>query len=257
MKNITGMPARSTLPKPLLNFPQPWGQTHPERRREGIDLLSYETNSIKTALNVLERCLHTLSELTFSISEYIPEELYQLWGSSAQWLALSIPTFDDFDLKKVEQFLINDEGMDSPSPQLIRDVGEYWLWWVTWEIERVTLNWVEDALMETRELSLISEFLYMVELYWQRLDPDFASSLLGASAMIGRQKALPLFESVEQNLKASEDVLETVRDYRELILDNPQKWLPESDAFAELSTNGRAHLQQSTKKPTFSEFAYV
>ena len=225
------------LPKQLLNLPQPWGQTHPEQRGEGIDLLSYETNSIKTALNVLERCLHTLSELTFSLSEHIPEELYELWASSAQWLALSIPTFDDFDLEKVEKFLINDEGIDSPSPELIRDVGEYWLWWVTWEIERVTLNWVEDALMKTRDSSLISDFLYMVELYWQRLEPDFASSVLGASAMVGWQKALPLFESVEQHPNASEEVIETVRDYRELILKNRHKWLPESNGFSELPTS--------------------
>ena len=252
MKNIT-------FPKQLLNLPQPWGQTHPEQRGEGIALLSYETNSIKTALNVLDQCLHTLSELTFSLSEHIPEELYELWASSAQWLALSIPTFDDFDLKKVEQFLINEERIDSPSPELIRDVGEYWLWWVTWEIERVALNWVEDALMKTRELSLISDFLYMVELYWQRLAPDLASSVLGASAMVGRQKALPLFESVEQNPNASEDILETVRDYRDLILDNRDKWLPDSDGFSELPTNDNEsdHLPQPATEPALAELLYV
>ncbi len=144
-------------------------------------LTKLRNGSIKTALNVLERCLHTLSELTFSISDSIPEELYELWAFSAEWLALSIPTFDDFDLKKIELFLINDEGIDSPSPELIRDVGEYWLWWVTWEIERAVLRWVQHGLMKTRELILISDFLYMVELYWQRLEPDLASSLLPPS----------------------------------------------------------------------------
>jgi hypothetical protein len=250
MKNIT-------LPKELLNFPQPWGKTHPERRREGIDLLSYETNSIKTALNVLERCLHTLSDLTFSISEHIPEELYELWASSAQWLALRIPTFDDFDLKKIELFLINDEGIDSPSPDMIRDVGEYWLWWVTWEIERAVLRWVQHALMKTRDLNLISDFLYIAERYWLLVEPNFASSLLSRSAMIGWQKALPLFESVEQNPKASALVIETVRDYRDLILDNPHKWLPESDAFSELLTNDSNHLPQTTTQPALAELAYV
>jgi len=248
-----------TLPKELLNLPQPWGKTHPKPRREAIRLLNYEFHSIKTALNVLERCLHALSQLTLSDSHCIPEDLIELWSFLAGWLALEIPTFDDFDLVKVEQFLINNEGIDSPSPELIRDVGEYWLWWVTWEIERVTLNWVEDALMKTREPILISDFLYMVELYWQRLDPDFASSLLSTSAMIGRQKALPLFESVEQNPKASEEILETVQDYRELILDNPHKWLPESDAFSELPTseNESDHLPQPTKRPALAELAYV
>ena len=248
-----------TLPKELLNLPQPWGKTHPKQRREALGLLSYETDSIKTALNVLERCLHTLSEFTLSENDCIPEDLIELWSFSAGWLALRIPTFDDFDLKKVEQFLINDEGIDSPSPELIRDVGEYWLWWVTWEIERVTLNWVEDALMKTRELSLISDFLYMAERYWQEVDPDLAESLLSTSAMIGRQKALPLFESVEQNPKASEEVIETLQDYRDFILKNRHKWLPESNAFSELPTNDNEsdELPQPATEPALAELIYV
>jgi len=252
MKNIT-------LPKELLNLPPPWGKTHPERRREALDSLSYEFNEIKTALNVLERCLHSLSVLTFSISDSIPEELYELWGLSAQWLAETISTFDDFDLVKVEQFLINDEGFDSPSPELIRDVGEYWLWWVTWEIERAVLRWVQRALMKTREPILISRFLYMAEHYWKKIEPRFASSLLSASAMIAWEKVLPLFESVEQNPKASETVIETGRDYREWILDNPPKWLPDSDASEELAANENQSddLPQSTIQPALAELAYV
>jgi hypothetical protein len=78
MKNIT-------LPKELLNLPHPWG--------------------------------HSLSQLTFSKSNCIPEEMITYWAFSAEWLAERIPTFDEFDLAKVEQFLISDEGIDSPSPQ--------------------------------------------------------------------------------------------------------------------------------------------
>jgi hypothetical protein len=185
-----------TLPKELLNLPQPWGKTHPERRREALRLLNYEFQTMSEALNVLERCLHALSQLTLSDNDCIPEDLIELWSFSAGWLALRISTFDDFDLKKVEKFLINDEGIDSPSPQLIFDVAQYWIWWITWEIERVALNWVEDALMKTREPILISRFLYMVEHYWEKVDPGLASSLLSASAIIGMQKELPLFEYV-------------------------------------------------------------
>ena len=77
--------------------------------------------------------------------------------------------------------------------------------------------------------------------------------------MIGWQKALPLFESVEQHPNASEDILETVQDYRDLILDSPEKWLPESDAFTQLPVNGNenGHLQQRTEQPTVAELAYV
>ena len=117
-----------TLPKELLNLPQPWGITQPMRRREAIRSLNYETGSIKTALNVLERCLHTLSQLRYNNSNCIPEEMITYWAFSAHWLAEKIPTFEEFDLVKVEQFLIHDEGIDSPSSELTKDVAEYWIW---------------------------------------------------------------------------------------------------------------------------------
>ena len=58
-------------------------------------------------------------------------------------------------------------------------------------------------------------------------------------------------------MNVTEDVLETVRDYRDLILDNPHKWLPESHVLAELATNGSSHLSPSTKKPALADLAYV
>jgi len=88
---------------------------------------------------------------------------------------------------------------------------------------------VEDALMATREPVLISRFLHITSRYWQKIEPRFAQSLLGASAMIGWQKALPLFESVEQHPEASQAVKETVRNYRRFVLKHPEKWLPDSD----------------------------
>ena len=224
-----------TLPKELLNLPQPWGITHPEQRRQQIRSLSYETGSIKRALNVLERCLRVLSQLTYNKKNCIPEEMITYWAFSAQWLAERIPTFEEFDLVKVEQFLINDEGIDSPSPDLIFDVAEYWLWWMTWDIEKIVLNWVEDALMATREPILISRFLLIASRYWPKIEPRFAQSLLRRSAMIGWQKALPLFDSVEQHPNASQEVKETVRNYREFVLDNPEEWLPDSDVDLEWS----------------------
>lgn len=218
-----------SLPKELLNLPQPWGLTDPEQRRQQIGSLSYEFNSSKTALKVLERSLHSLSELTLSETDCIPEDMITYWAFTAQWLAFSIPMLDEFNLVKVEEFLIREQGIDSPSPDLVFDVGEYWVWWVTKSIEKATLNWVEDALMKTRDLILISRFLHIAERYWQKIKPRLAQSLLSASAMIGRQKALPLFERVEQNANAPEEVKETARDYRQFVLDNPEKWLPDAD----------------------------
>jgi hypothetical protein len=224
-----------TLPKELLNLPQPWGLTRPDERREQLPSLSYDTGSIKTALNVLERSLHSLSQLTYSEKNGIPEEMITYWTFSAQWLAERIPAFDDFKMDKVKQFLIHDERIDSPSPELIFDVAEYWIWWITWDIERAVLYWVENALMTNREPIFISRFLYIAKRYWQKIKPRMGLSLLSASAMIGQQKALPLLDFVEQQPEAPELLKETARDYREFVLDNPHKWLPDSEDKEELA----------------------
>ncbi len=242
-----------TLPKELRHLPHPWGFTQPRQRRQQVDSLSYDTQSIKTALNVLERSLHSLTQLTLSDTHCIPEDMITYWGFTAEWLALSIPTLDEFSLIKVEQFFINEQGIDSPSPELIFDVAEYWVWWVTKSIEKVALNWVEDALMATREPILISRFLLIASRYWQKIKPRLGMSLLSASAMIGWQQALPLLEVVEQSPEAPELLKETARDYREYVLDNPEKWLPESQDKEELAQSKRV----VTTQPAFGQLAMV
>jgi hypothetical protein len=231
--------------------------TQPTLRREAVGLLSYEFNSIKTALNVLERSLDTLSQLTPSKTNCIPEDLIELWDFSAEWLAETIPTFDEFDLVKVEQFLITEEGFDSPSPELIRDVADYWLWWVTWDIEEAALYWVQRALMKTRIPILISRFLNIAKRYWQKIEPRFAQSLLSRSAMIGQQKALPLLESVEQHPYANEEVKETARHYRKYVLNFPEGWLPEPEYPEKWPTNESQRFTQRRMQPALGQLAYV
>ena len=214
-----------TLPKELKNLPQPWGQTDFTQRDKQLEKLSYTTNEIKTALNVLERCLHTLWLLTPPSGDSIPEPLMEYWGFTAQWLAEEMPTLDQLRMHKVERKL-KEYGIESPSPNMIRDVAEYWVWWLTHDIEEAALYWVEDALITTREPILTSRFLHIVSRYWQKIEPRFAQSLLRRCAMIGWQRALPLFERVEQNPKASEAVKETVRNYREFVLIIPTNGCP-------------------------------
>ncbi len=218
-----------TLPRELLNLPYPWGITQPMRRREAIRLLSYETGSIKTALNVLERCLHTLSQLRYNENNCIPEEMITYWAFFVEFLAERMPTFEELTLNQIEEFLIQDEGIDSPSSELIKDIAEYWIWWVTRDIQGAALRWVESALYKTREPILISRYLLIVSRYWQKIEPRFAQSLVGGSAMIAWQKALPLFDSVEADPNASQAVKETARNYRQFVLNNREDWLPESD----------------------------
>ncbi|MGB0384192.1 MAG: hypothetical protein ACPGWR_05140 [Ardenticatenaceae bacterium] len=257
-----------TLPKELLNLPQPWAKADFMHRHKQLDMLTSQPNEIETALNVLERCLHSLCLLSplKKSGDLIPDSLMEYWGFTAQWLAEDMPTLDYFSLLKVEGKL-TEYGIQSPPAALIVDLAEYWIWSVVFDIADSALYWVQRALMKTREPILISRFLYMAERYWQEVEPDFASSLLSRSATIGWQKALPLFESVEQNPKASEEVIETVQDYRELILDNRHKWLPESDPFSEWPTseNESDHLPQpalrqakeAATQPALAELVYV
>ena len=132
-------------------------------------------------------------------------------------------------------------------------MGDYWLWWTTWNIFRAALRWVEDALITTREPILISRFLNIAKRYWQKVEPDLAESLLGSSAIIGWQKALPLFDRVEQTLAASEEVKETARDYREFVLLYPHRWLPEPEEPEAQPANESSQLVQRALQAAFGQ----
>lgn len=249
-----------TLPTKVLNLPQPWGETDFMHRRKQLKTLSYEPHEIKRALDVLERCLHTLWLLPpwLESGDLIPDELMEYWDFTAQSLAEEMPTLDELRLYKIEGKL-KEYGIDSPSPQLIREVADYWLGSVTWNIFRAALSWVEDALITTREPILISRYLNIAKRYWQKVEPDLAQSLLSSSAIIGWQKALPLFDRVEQSLAASQEVKETARDYRKFVLLYPHRWLPEPEP-EELPAKESQRLAQSMSRrmqPALGSLAYV
>ena len=241
-----------TLPVKLRNLPQPWAETDFMRRRTQLKTLSDEPHEIKTALNVLERCLHTLSLLPplSELGNLIPESLMEYWDFTAQWLAQDMPTLDELRLSKIEGKL-KESAIDSPSPELIKDVADYWVWWVTRDIFEAALRWTKRALMKNRDLILISRFLLIASRYWQKIKPRLGMLLLTASAMIGRQKALPLLELVEQTPEAPELLKETARDYREYVLDNPDKWLPEAPEQEEAPQTKRVATQ-----PAFGQLAW-
>lgn len=244
-----------TLPKELLNLPQPWGETDFIRRHEQIKRLNYERREIKRALNVLERCLHPLSQLPppKEFSDVMIQSLMEYWSFTARWLADEMPTLDELRLYKVERKL-KEYGIESPSPTLTLELAEEWLWSVVSSIEKAALYWVQDALMKTRDPILIARFLHIASQHWQKMDEELAQLLLSCSAMIGQQEALPLLESVEQNPLASQAVKETARDYRRFVLKHPEKWLPEPD-------NEKMPTKQShpfyPRQPALGQLAYV
>lgn len=206
-----------TLPKELLNLPCPWGMTHWMQRHEQIQTLSYNPSDVKTALNVLERCLCALLQLHLSSGDSIPEDMIQYWDFSAALLARKMPHLDQFEMLKVKEFLIQ-YGIESPSPILIFDVALYWLWGVTQDICEATLRWLQDDLRGRQESVQALCFLRIVDRYYWQVDEPMKGSLLLASASIGWQKALPLLECVQQNSSSSPQLRQSARDYQQWIL---------------------------------------
>lgn len=234
-----------TLPTPLIELPLPWAMTRVMERHKQLERLGYQASEIQTALNVLSRCLCTLSRLSRPPLDAIPQSLREYWAFTAEWLAREMPTLDELRLYKIERKLKEYE-IESESRETFQ-LASYWLWWQVFDLADTTLNWLEDALMETREPTLISDFLRLASRYWQQVEPDLAQSLLISSAMIGQPKALPLLKSVELSPSASSSLRETARDYRQLIVDSIQAAKAE---FASKDAAQSEKIQQRASLPT-------
>ena len=223
------------LPAELVKLPHPWGLTDSTERYEQLETLKHGSDEIETALDVLNRCLRTLSRLSPPSIDSIPESLMQYWDFSAEWLAETMPTFDDFEVMKVCEQLKQYE-IDSPSANLIEQLSSYWLWWVTRDIYRATLSWLRDALREAGESPPATRFLSIVRHYYWQVDESIKQSLLLASASIGWQKALPLLNSVEHNHSTSPQLRQAAQDY--------QQWINGSKTHAKTK-----RALDSTKRP--------
>ncbi|GAA6617839.1 hypothetical protein [Scytonema sp. NUACC26] len=206
-----------TLPKSLLKLPYPWHISSGTQRRQQIEKLSYSPDESETSLEVLEQCLHTLSQFKLPSEDSIPESLMQYWDFSAEWLAQSMPTLGDFDLAKVEERLKEYE-MASPTVAMVEDVGEYWLWWVLKDIVSTILKWLEDVFRKAKNVVPISRLIDITLRYLQQVEPHIAQSLLSCTAVIGWNEALPLLECVERNTSISSSVIDSARGYRQWIL---------------------------------------
>jgi hypothetical protein len=211
-----------SLPGTIVGLPHPWCITSATDRRKQIKTLNYSSDEVKIVLNVLERCLQAQSKLTLPPQDSIPECLRGYWDFTAEWFAEKMPKVDDFDLTKVEE-LLKEQGIESPSEQMIEDVAETWLWSVGQDIANTALRWLENAPEKAKDTFLVSHFIEIASRYWQQIDPLLAQSLLSRSAMIGRQEALPLLESVECNTSVASSIRQTAQDYRKFILGSSNK----------------------------------
>jgi hypothetical protein len=201
----------------LPKLSDPWQISSATLRRQKAKTLSYSSDEITKALNVLEQCLEIISVLTLPPIESIPESIGEYWDLSTESLAKKMPTLDDLNFDKVAEFL-KEEGIKSLSEQMVEDVAISWLWSVAQDIVKTVLRWLEHSLKELNDAVQILHFINIAEHYWLRIDPPLAQSLLSRSAIIGWEKALPLLDSVENNASASSKVKATVQDYKELIL---------------------------------------
>jgi len=113
------------VPKELLNLPTLWRHTDSSQRRQQLlagNGAAAAPSQIKTALNVLERCLRVLS--THSPPDSIPEEMMSYWAFEADFLAEKMPSFDEFHIDKIKEFLL-EYGIKSPSVVLQKDCARF------------------------------------------------------------------------------------------------------------------------------------
>ncbi|MBD2767348.1 hypothetical protein IC235_05525 [Hymenobacter sp. BT664] len=210
------------LPETIVGLPHPWCVSSAIERHKQIEALNHSLDEVETVLNVLERCLQAQSKLTLPTGDSIPESLTEYWNFTTEWFAEKMPKVDDFDLTIIEEILKGEE-IESPSEQMIEKVAELWLWSVAQDIANIALIWLEDALRKPKNTFLVSHLIAIASRYWQQVDSRLAQSLLSRSAMIGRQEALPLLNSVESNTSVASAIRQTAQDYREFILDSNNK----------------------------------
>lgn len=199
----------------LVRLPHPWSMTHSMQRDEELERLNCTADSLKIALDVLNRCLYILSRETLPPVDAVPESLMEYWGFTAEWLADEMPTLDEFNLHKIDK-LLKEYGTNSPL--VLKQLASYWLWWLTYDIEEAILDWMRDNLRGAKNHPYVPSFLAIVSRYWDKLSPRMTESLLLASASIGRQKALPLLDSIERDSSAKPSIRKSAQDYRRWIV---------------------------------------
>ncbi len=212
----------SYIPQSLLKLPQPWSLTSNTHRKKQLRALKIKPEAINKALDVLEQCLQALSLLKPSSEDSLPESLIEYWELSVEHLSNEIPSLEYFSVNKVKAFL-EDQGIDKPSDTQIDETVNYWLWWIAQDTAKAALKRIGDALRTTKETKETLRLLDIISRYWSKIDEQFAQSLLSRCAVIAGQRALPLLQSVEQGLSTPESIKNTVRDYRNLVLEQRAK----------------------------------
>ncbi|MBW4507269.1 MAG: hypothetical protein KME64_12250 [Scytonematopsis contorta HA4267-MV1] len=109
------------------------------QRRQKVKTLSYNSDEITKALNVLEQCLEIISVLTLPPIESIPEAISEYWDFSIESLAKKMPTLDDFNFAQVAEFL-KEEAIEPLSKQIVEDVAISWFWSVAQDIVKTVLK---------------------------------------------------------------------------------------------------------------------
>jgi len=174
-----------------------------------------ELKKIDQELDLLEQCLHIISHCDIFIEDSIPDFLIEYWDLSASHLAEEMPDFEKFCIAKIKSFL-KDQGIDSPSDNLINKTSEYWHWWMANNKTNEILSRMVNCLNESKKPLQSSRLLDIISRYWSTIDENLAQSLLSRCALILGKKIFPLFELIEEET-TSVAIKNTIRDYRSLI----------------------------------------
>ena len=206
------------VPKDFLELTFPWNVPHNSTRREYIDVLDSEKILIERALMSLGQLLLFLSQHQEPEGKSIPEEMTEYWNFTVASIARNIPTFEDFNLTKIEkEFFLYD--VESPSEKMISEAAQKWLWTVANNIASSIVPWLEKAMKDYQDSELIEKYLAIASRYWHSsISKGLIVSLIGAGNRIAGERAIPLLEEVQQNSQDRE-LAKMARSYKRLMVD--------------------------------------
>jgi hypothetical protein len=206
------------VPNGLLQLPYPWCITSRTEIYKQLQTLPHSTTEINTALTVFEHCLEILLQLTCPVTELVPEDILTYWGFSTDWIAEKIPTVEQFELSKIQEFL-QEQNVESIPDKMVEELAEYWIWSTTHYLANTSSQWLEKTLTVNQDATAIASFLDIVTRYWQQTDRRLAGKLIIRSTEVAGKDAIPLLEAVE-NTSTDDSLRELAQSYHNLILDN-------------------------------------
>lgn len=107
------------VPKKLLEIPYPWNITSSSKRWEEREKLDKSEENFKNALISADISLSVLQNIHLPGEEFIPSDLYENWGFTAEEIATHVCKFDMLTYSSIEAVLKSNK-FESSSEETIK-----------------------------------------------------------------------------------------------------------------------------------------